>query len=57
MNDYTRGGDSICVYLDPEERLTVFYTDTKEQTDSLYAEEYLDKKGQIFLFSKITFIH
>lgn len=50
VNDYTRGGDSICVYLDPEERLTVFYTDTKEQTDSLYAEEYLDKKDKYSYF-------
>ena len=50
VNDYLRDGDAISIYVDPKEKLTVSYTDTKEQTDSLYAEEYLDKKDKYSYF-------
>lgn len=50
VNDYSRPGEEIVIYLDPSAELTVFYEDTNETTDSLYALEYAEKKDKYSLF-------
>ena len=50
VNDYSLMGDSITIYANPEDSLTVNYTDTKEVTDSLYNLDYVDKKDKYSLF-------
>ncbi len=48
--DYDRMGDSIVIYENPADRLTVEYKDTGEITDSLYHLEYAEKKDKYSLF-------
>ena len=48
--DYNRKGDSITIYTNPADRLTVSYLDTGEVTDSLYNLEYTEKKDKYSLF-------
>ncbi len=50
VNDYTHKGDKIKIYENPDQKLTVCYTDTGEITDSLYNYEYLDKKDKYSFF-------
>lgn len=50
LNDGRMGKDTITVFENPENQLTVFYTDTKETTDSLYNFAYLEKKDKYSLF-------
>ena len=50
VNDYGHKGDSIVIYENPSQRLAVHYTDTGEVSDSLYAEEYLEKKDKYSFF-------
>lgn len=50
VNDYMRSGDVITIYDNPAQKLTVHYMDTDEVTDSLYNEEYLDKKDKYSFF-------
>lgn len=50
VNDYNLKGDSITIYTNPADSLTVNYTDTKEVTDSLYNLAYVDKKDKYSLF-------
>ena len=45
--DYSRKGDSITIYTNPADRLTVSYLDTGEVTDSLYNLEYTEKRINI----------
>ncbi len=50
VNDYSRAGDEITIYINPADALTVHYMDTDEITDSLYNMEYLEKKDKYSLF-------
>lgn len=50
LNDAKIKGDTITVFENPENRLTVYYEDKKETTDSLYNFEYLDKKDKYSMF-------
>lgn len=50
VNDYLHEGDTITIYENPQQRLTVHYMDTGEVTDSLYNEEYLEKKDKYSFF-------
>lgn len=50
VNDYTHSGDEIVIYENPEQKLIVNYTDTKEITDSLYNYEYLQRKDKYSFF-------
>lgn len=50
VNDYTRHGEPITVYRNPADKLTVYYDDTKETSDSLYNLEYTEKKDKYSLF-------
>lgn len=50
LNDGKMKSDTIAVFENPDNRLTVFYQDTEETTDSLYNFEYLDKKDKYSLF-------
>lgn len=50
VNDYSQKGDVITIYRNPSDKLTVFYEDTKETTDSLYNLEYAGKKDKYSLF-------
>ena len=50
VNDYHHKKDSITVYTNPEDHLTVTYTDTKEVTNSLYNFDYLTEKDKYSLF-------
>lgn len=50
VNDYSLKGDSITIYTNPADSLTVNYTDTKEVADSLYNLDYVDKKDKYSLF-------
>lgn len=50
VNDYLHEGDTITVYENPEQKLTVNYLDTGEVTDTLYKDEYLEKKDKYSLF-------
>lgn len=50
VNDYNHKKDSITVYNNPEDHLTVTYTDTGEVSDSLYNFDYLTEKDKYSLF-------
>lgn len=50
VNDYSHKKDSITVYTNPEDHLTVTYTDTGEVSDSLYNFDYLTEKDKYSLF-------
>lgn len=50
VNDYSLKGDSITLYTNPKDSLTVNYVDTEEVTDSLYNLDYADKKDKYSLF-------
>lgn len=50
VNDYNHKKDSITVYTNPEDHLTVTYTDTGEMSDSLYNFDYLTEKDKYSLF-------
>lgn len=50
VKDYGQKGDSIVIYRNPADKLTVFYEDTKETSDSLYNLEYAKKKDKYSLF-------
>ena len=50
LNDAKIKSDTITVFENPENRLTVYYEDKKETTDSLYNFEYLDKKDKYSMF-------
>lgn len=50
VNDYNHKKDSITVYTNPEDHLTVTYTDTGEVSDSLYNFDYLTEKDKYSLF-------
>lgn len=48
--DYGRGGDSITIYTNPADKLTVEYMDTGETRESLYNLEYAEEKDKYSLF-------
>lgn len=50
VNDYSHRADSITLYNNPSDLLTVNYTDTKEITDTLYNLDYLSQKDKYSLF-------
>ncbi|NBH72355.1 hypothetical protein D3Z51_10050 [Clostridiaceae bacterium] len=50
VKDYSQKGDPIILYRNPADKLTVFYEDTKETSDSLYNLEYTKKKDKYSLF-------
>lgn len=50
VNDYSHTKDTITIYTNPEDDLTVTYLDTGEVTDSLYNLDYLQEKDKYSLF-------
>ena len=50
VNDYGHIKDTITIYTNPEDDLTVTYVDTGEVTDSLYSFDYLREKDKYSLF-------
>lgn len=50
VNDYSHKADSITIYTNPMDSLTVNYTDTEEVTDSLYNLDYVMQKDKYSLF-------
>lgn len=50
VNDYTHKADSITLYTNPADVLTVHYTDTGEITNSLYNLDYVLQKDKYSLF-------
>lgn len=50
VNDYTRPGEVITIYQNPEDQLTVYYEDTGETSDSLYNLDYTKQKDKYSLF-------
>lgn len=50
LNDSRVGSDTITIFENPQNQLTVFYVDTDVTTDSLYNFEYLDKKDKYSMF-------
>ena len=52
INDYSHKKDSIIVYTNPNDVLTVTYVDTGEVTDSLYNFDYVKEKDKYSLFSQ-----
>ena len=50
VNDYSHKADSITLYTNPADVLTVDYTDTKEITNSLYNLDYVSQKDKYSLF-------
>ena len=50
VNDYRHAADSITIYTNPADSLTVSYFDSKEVSDSLYNPDYLNKKDKYSLF-------
>ncbi|RGY97818.1 DHHW family protein [Clostridium sp. AM58-1XD] len=50
LNDGRIGSDTITIFENPKNSLTVSYLDTKEITDSLYNFDYLDKKDKYSMF-------
>ncbi|MDE6220755.1 MAG: hypothetical protein K2G51_10085 [Lachnospiraceae bacterium] len=50
VNDYSHQKDTITIYTNPEDDLTVTYVDTGEVTDSLYNLDYLKEKDKYSLF-------
>lgn len=58
VNDLTAEPDTITAFLSDRLSLTVSYSDKKQETDSLYAPEYLEKKDKYsyFLNNQNTFV-
>ena len=58
VNDLTAESDTITAFLSDRLSLTVSYSDKKQETDSLYAPEYLEKKDKYsyFLNNQNTFV-
>lgn len=50
VNDYSHKADSIIIYTNPADSLTVNYTDTEEVTNSLYNLDYVAQKDKYSLF-------
>ena len=50
LNDGQMKSDTITVFENPDNKLTVLYEDTGETSDSLYNFEYLEKKDKYSLF-------
>ena len=50
LNDTTVPGEEITIYENPDNALTVDYTDSHEVTDTLYNREYLEKKDKYSMF-------
>lgn len=50
LNDARMKSDTITIFENPENKLTVFYQDSGEKMDSLYNFDYLDKKDKYSLF-------
>lgn len=50
VNDYSHKADSITLYTNPADTLTVNYTDAEEITDSLYNLDYVSQKDKYSLF-------
>lgn len=50
VNDYSHKKDTITIYTNPEDDITVTYVDTGEVTDSLYNLDYLKEKDKYSLF-------
>lgn len=50
LNDAKIKADTITIFENPENRLTVYYEDKKETADSLYNFEYLEKKDKYSMF-------
>lgn len=50
VNDYNHKKDSITIYENPDDKLTVTYVDTGEVTDSLYNMSYLEVKDKYSMF-------
>lgn len=50
LNDAKLPKDTITIFENPANKLTVFYEDTKETADSLYNYEYLEKKDKYSFF-------
>jgi len=50
VNDYSHKKDTITVYRNREDKLTVTYTDTGEVSDSLYNMDYLEEKDKYSMF-------
>ncbi len=50
LNDAKIKADTITIFENSENRLTVYYEDKKETTDSLYNFEYLEKKDKYSMF-------
>lgn len=50
LNDGRIGADTITIFENPADQLTVFYTDTDQTTDSLYNFDYLEKKDKYSMF-------
>ncbi len=50
VNDYSHKKDTITIYTNPGDDLTVTYVDTGEVTDSLYNLDYVTEKDKYSLF-------
>lgn len=50
VNDYNHKKDCITVYTNPDDHLTVTYTDSGEVSDSLYNFDYLTEKDKYSIF-------
>lgn len=50
VNDYSHPKDTITIYTNPADDLTVTYADTGEVTDSLYNLDYVTEKDKYSLF-------
>ena len=50
LNDAKIKADTITIFENTENRLTVYYEDKKETADSLYNFEYLEKKDKYSMF-------
>lgn len=50
VNDYNHKKDTITIYTNPADELTVTYVDTGEVTDSLYNLDYVTEKDKYSLF-------
>lgn len=50
LNDTTVPGEEITIYENPDNALSVDYTDSHEVTDTLYNRDYLEKKDKYSMF-------
>lgn len=50
LNDGRMGKDTITIFENPANKLSVYYADTKETTDSLYNFDYLNQKDKYSMF-------